>query len=154
LHKFVHESLCLLLTYLAYMRMISSSSQIQDHPSKLCQGTAAQPPTSMCCWWALLKEHHPTAPPPQHHFTTDQCLSEYISSSSQNLLSWISCSSTSYFLFWIAQGVTQWLMVGGSSLSLSLFSLTHTVNFFSSYEWMNEARESVIHFCSTQSEEY
>jgi len=39
LHKSVQNFVCLLLTYLAYMWMMisSSSSQIQDHPSKLCQ---------------------------------------------------------------------------------------------------------------------
>jgi hypothetical protein len=128
-------------------------------PIKAVPGTAAQPPTSMCCWWGLLKEHHPTAPPPQHHFTTDQCLSEYISSSSpkSSLMDFLQL----YFLFSILNcsrgSLSDWWWVGHLSLSLSLsLSLTHThkVNFFSSYEWMNEARESVIHFSSSQSEEY
>jgi hypothetical protein len=118
-------------------------------PIKAVPGTAAQPPTSMCCWWALLKEHHPPLRPhPNITLQTDQCLSQYISSSSQNLLSWIFCSSTSYFLFWIAQGGHS-VIDGGWVISLSLsLSHTHTHSQLISSphvnEWMKPGKVSFI----------
>jgi len=135
---------------LAYMWMISSSSsQIQDHPSKLCQ--VQQHNHQPACaadelYWRNTTPH--CAPTPTSLYKLIN-----VSLSTYHLLPKIfshgfSAALLPIFYSELHKGVTQWLMVGGSSLSLSLsLSLTHThpVNFFSSYEWMNEWSQGKCH---------
>jgi hypothetical protein len=146
LHKFVHKSLCLLLTYLAYMWMISSSGQIQDHPSKLCQ--VQQHNHQPACaadevYWRN------TAPLRPHPNITLQLIN--VSLSTYHLLPKIfshgfSAALLPIFYSELHKGsLSDWWWVGHLSLSLSLsLSHTHRVNFFSSYEWMKPGKVSFI----------
>jgi len=133
----------------------SSSSQIQDHPSKLCQ--VQQHNHQPACaadelYWRNTTPH--CAPTPTSLYKLIN-----VSLSTYHLLPTIfshgfSAALLPIFYSELHKGsLSDWWWVGHLFLSLSLsLSHTHTQLISSPHmnEWMNEARESVIHFCSTK----
>jgi hypothetical protein len=152
LHKFVQNFVCLLLTYLAY---ICGWSQAAARYRTTHQSCARYSSTTTNQHVLLMSSTEGTPP---HCAPTPTSLYNW-SMSLWVLIIFFPKSSLMdflqlYFLFSILNCTSGHSVIDGGwviSLSLSLsLSLTHThkhtVNFFSSYEWMNEAREKCHSF--------